>query len=54
LNFQQGLRAIIRQYVLEGKGGRCVGLTLLPSRAGCIEILGSLTTRSPKGLPRSV
>jgi len=27
-----------QEYFLVGKGGRCVGLTLPPSRADCIEI----------------
>ena len=54
MNFQQGLPAIIQQYLLEGKGGRCVGMALLPSRADCIEILGTSTTCSPNGLPRHV
>jgi len=27
-----------QEYFLEGKGGRCVGLTLPPSRVDCLEI----------------
>jgi len=27
-----------REYFLEGKGGRCVGLTLSPSCADCLEM----------------
>jgi len=38
LNFQQGPPAIIQQYFLEGKGGRCLELTLPHSRADCLEI----------------
>ena len=40
---------------LGGKGGRCVGLTALPpSCADCLEILGTSTSWSPKGLSRPV
>jgi len=38
-----------------GKGGRCIGLTTVPpSCAECLEILGVITSRSPKGLSRPV
>jgi hypothetical protein len=40
-------------YLLESKRGRCVGLiTLPPSSAECLEILGASTSWSPKGLSR--
>jgi hypothetical protein len=40
---------------LWGKGGRCVGLTTLPpSFADCLELLGTSTSCSPKGLCRPV
>ena len=35
--------------LLWGKGGRCVGLTLPPSCAVCLEILGAPNYRNPKG-----
>jgi hypothetical protein len=36
------------------KGGRCVGLTILPpSSADCLEILGASTSWNPKGLSRA-
>jgi hypothetical protein len=42
-------------YVLQGKGGRCVGLTTLLSLcADCFEILGASTSWSPGGLSRPV
>jgi hypothetical protein len=38
-----------------GKGGRCVGLTTSPLLcAGCLKILGSSTSWSPRGLCRPV
>ena len=44
-----------RRYLLEHKEGRCVQLTTLPhSCADFLEILGSSTSWSPKGLSRSV
>jgi hypothetical protein len=42
-------------YLLGGKGGWCVGLiTLSPSCANCLEILGVATSWSPKGSSRPV
>jgi hypothetical protein len=42
-------------YLLGGKGGPCVGLTILPcSWADCLEILGTSTSWSPKGPSRPV
>ena len=42
-----------QEYLLEVKGGPCVGLTTLPpSRADCVKILGALTAWNPKGLSR--
>jgi len=41
--------------VFLGIGGRCLGLTTVPpSCAECLEVLGVITSRSPKGLSRSV
>jgi hypothetical protein len=43
-----------RSYILGDKGGRCIRLRTLPlSYAECLEILETLTTRSPKGKSRS-
>ena len=40
---------------LGGKDGRCVGLiTLQPSYANCLEILGASVSWSPEGLSRPV
>jgi hypothetical protein len=40
---------------LESKGGRCVGLTTLPSSsADWLEVLGASTVCSPTGLSRLV
>jgi len=40
-----------QRYLMEGNGGRCVGLkTLTPSCADCLEVLGSSISRSPKDL----
>jgi hypothetical protein len=40
---------------LGGKGGRCVGLTTLPSScADCLKTLGASTSWNSKGLSRSV
>jgi hypothetical protein len=40
-----------QRYLVEDKGGRCVGLkNLPPSFAECLEILGSSISRSPKDL----
>jgi hypothetical protein len=40
-------------YLLEGKGGRCVGLTTLPpSCADCLEIVGASNSWSLNGLSR--
>jgi hypothetical protein len=36
------------------KGGRCVGLTLRPSGANCLEIQGASTSCNPIGLIRPV
>jgi hypothetical protein len=37
-----------QKYLLEGKDGRCVGLTTLPpSRVDCLKILGASTSCSP-------
>jgi hypothetical protein len=42
-----------QEYFLEGKGGRCIELTTLPSSyADCVEILGSSTFWNPMGLSR--
>jgi hypothetical protein len=42
-------------FSLEGKDGRCVGLTTLSSScADCLEILGPPTSWSPRGLSRLV
>jgi hypothetical protein len=42
-------------YLLQGKGGRCEGLTNLPSLyADFVEILGASTSWSPEGLSRPV
>ena len=36
-----------------GEGGRCIGLTTLPTLSdNCLEILGTLTSRKPEGLSR--
>jgi len=44
-----------QRYILGGKGGRCVGLITLPTSCDvCLEILGILTTGSPKGLSKPV
>ena len=44
-----------REYLLGGKGGRCVELTTLSaSCADCLEILGAPNTWTPKGLSRPV
>jgi len=44
-----------QKYLLGSKGSWCIGLTALPpSGANCLEILGPLVSRSPKGLPRPV
>jgi hypothetical protein len=49
----QPLKEEYQQYLLGGKGSRCVGLTTLPpSCAECLEILGASTSWSPKGLSR--
>jgi hypothetical protein len=39
---------------LDGKGGRCVWLTLPPSYADCLRILEGWTSWSPWGLSRPV
>jgi len=36
--------------LLRGKGGRCLELTLAPSRADCPETLEASTSRSPQDL----
>jgi hypothetical protein len=42
-----------QEYFLWGKGGRCIGLIILPSScADSHEILGALTFWSPQGLSR--
>jgi hypothetical protein len=42
-------------YLLGGKGGRCVGLTTLPSPcAVCLQILGASTSWIPQGLSSPV
>jgi hypothetical protein len=42
-------------YLLGGKGGRCIGLTMLPpSCADCLEILNVSNSWSPNGLSRPV
>jgi hypothetical protein len=44
-----------QEYLLAGKGGRCVGLTTLPLPcAKCLEILGASNSQIPKGLYRPV
>ena len=51
----QLLKEKYEQYLLRGMGSRCVGLiTLPPSCAECLVILGASTSWSPKGLSRSV
>jgi hypothetical protein len=48
-------RNYYRRYLLVGKGGRCVGLTILPpSCADCLETLEASTSCSPKGLSRTI
>ena len=47
-------RNACQEYLLEYKGGRCVGLTLSPSCADCLEILGASTSWNPQGLSRPV
>jgi len=37
-----------------GKGGQCVGLTTLPVRVDCLQILGASTSRSRKDFSRPV
>jgi hypothetical protein len=37
-----------------GKGGQCVGLTTLPPRADCLQILWASTSRSRKGFSTPV
>jgi hypothetical protein len=42
-------------FLLEGKGGRCIGLTTLPpSCSDGLEILGASNSLNPKGLSRPV
>jgi len=44
-----------QRYLLDGKGGRWVGLEILPpSCTDCLEILVWSTSRIPKGLSRPV
>jgi hypothetical protein len=44
-----------RDFSVGDKGGRCIGLTILPSScANCLEILGASTSWSPKDLSRPV
>jgi len=44
-----------QEYFLGGKGGRCVGLTTLPtSCADCLEIFVASTSWKPRGLSRHV
>jgi len=44
-----------QEFLLERKGGRCLGLTTLPpSYADSVENLGASTFWSPQGLSRSV
>jgi hypothetical protein len=43
-----------QNYNLGVKGGRCVGLTLPPSCADCLEILGAPASWSPRGPPTCV
>jgi hypothetical protein len=44
-------RNVYQEYLLGGKGGRCVRLTILPP---CLEILEVSTSWSPRGLPKTV
>jgi hypothetical protein len=45
-------RNVYRGYLLEGKGGRCVGLTTLPpSCADYLEILGAYNSWGPRAYP---
>jgi len=37
-----------------GQGSRCIGLTLPPSCADCLEILVAPTSWNPQGMSRSV
>ena len=42
-------------FLLEGKGGRCIGLTTLPpSCSDCLGILGGSNSLNHKGLSRPV
>jgi len=44
-----------QQYLLLGKGGRCVALTTLPpSYVDCLEILGTSTSWNTQGLSRDL
>jgi hypothetical protein len=43
-----------QEYFLGGKGGRCVGLTILPPSCADFGILGASTSWNPKGLSSSV
>jgi hypothetical protein len=44
-----------QEYLLGGKGGRCIGLTTLPPTcANSLEIVGASPSPSPKGLSRPV
>ena len=43
-----------QECLLGVKVGQCIGLTVLPSCADCIDILGVSTSRSPKGLSKPV
>jgi len=39
-----------QEYFLGGKGSQCIGLTLRPSRANCLEIWEPQLPRNPQGL----
>jgi hypothetical protein len=53
-NEYQGSSRGVLGIILGDKGGRCVGLTLPPSCADCLNILGASTSWSPQGLRKPV
>ena len=55
IQFDRNVQNKSQEYLLGGKGGRCVELTTLPpSCADCLEILGASNTCKPKSLSRTI